>query len=331
MKDAKTVMAALKGVAYVVAVGSVDGVCTAAAVLRLAGAQARVMFTQAFQVNMLKPEIWGEPGNVAFVDLAVNTRDDSMTADFAQRVRAAGHEIVAIIDEHDARAWEAVMAVAGLNPATLAIAPITGKGTDCNSSGAILARALSEEADGHVRALCAAADAGDRMAFSENAIADLVNRATKSAIQDNRRREHLAKRLAETAESDAEINAWCAEYAVILRNHRDLVDNRLDYGDGILRVYATGRKVDVTTLMGDLYAAGAAVAVVQGEFFNPASKKVEEVVSFGLASAAPKINLVAIANAAGINAGGMPAKISVALKDESATTAAIREALRAAR
>ena len=64
-----------KNINLVIAAGSVDGVLTAAAVVRNAPEGAEVFFTQAFTVNTVKPEDWEENRRVLFVDLAVNNRD----------------------------------------------------------------------------------------------------------------------------------------------------------------------------------------------------------------------------------------------------------------
>src|SRR2546429_8222966 len=96
----------LTDINQIVAVGSVDGVLTAAALLRLIGnADVPLVFTQAHQVDQIDPVTWEPSRKVAFVDLAVNNRSHRMTANFVARIRAAGHTIVAVIDEHDREAW----------------------------------------------------------------------------------------------------------------------------------------------------------------------------------------------------------------------------------
>src|SRR5258708_2124364 len=108
-------MKILSTVDFVLSVGSVDGVCTTAAVLRNASEGAGLAFCQAFTVDKIDPSAWGAGKNVLFVDLAVNNRHEAMTVDFLSCVQAAGHIIIGVLDEHDADAWERVFKVAGLS------------------------------------------------------------------------------------------------------------------------------------------------------------------------------------------------------------------------
>ena len=161
----------LRAINQIVAIGSVDGILTTAALLRVIGnpetpmlcsigiPETSIVFVQAFTVDKVDVTKWASARRVAFVDLAVNNREPAMTASFVECIRAAGHEIVAIIDEHNAEDWlKALGTFEGL-----VVEPISGKNTDRNSSGALLLSVLGNEADYQVRELCLAADAGDRM------------------------------------------------------------------------------------------------------------------------------------------------------------------------
>jgi len=177
---------------HVVAVGSVDGILTSAAFLRLIGADQTVglEFAQAFTVDKIDPTKWEPNRQVAFVDLAVNNRDPQMTADFVRRIREAGHTIVAVCDEHNAEDWLRVLGSFD----GLLITPVSQDTGEIKSSGALLVKVWQDaqtkshvvffkvpEWDAHTGELCVAADAGDRMDFSTR-FGGLVNQAVKSMV-----------------------------------------------------------------------------------------------------------------------------------------------------
>src|SRR5579883_972208 len=201
----------LRGVNFVLAVGSVDGVCTAAAALRQADPTCGLAFCQAFTVDKVDPAAWGGNKTVLFVDLAVNNRDEAMTAAFLRRVVDAGHTIFGVCDEHNAEDWQRAFTAAGLDFGALVLKPVSGKGTPVNSSGALLLSLLGTDADAHTQELCAAADAGDRMDFGTR-IGGAVNQAVKSKIADDGRRVYLARHFAQNRDADATISGWVAEY-----------------------------------------------------------------------------------------------------------------------
>ena len=89
----------LNSIDFILSVGSVDGVCTSAAVLRNTNA-AEIAFCQAFTVDKVDPASWGENRKVLFIDLAVNNRNKSMTVDFLRRVTDAGHQIIQMSVDH---------------------------------------------------------------------------------------------------------------------------------------------------------------------------------------------------------------------------------------
>ncbi len=320
-----SVSAALAKTTLVVAVGFIDGACGASAALRFADPGCTILFTQAFAVNQLDPTSWGEPKNVLFFDLAVNNAKPEMTVDFLRRVAAAGHTIVGVCDEHDAKAWESAFEAAGLDFGALAIKPVSGKGTPVNSSGALL-RSLLGEVDEHTAALCQAADDGDRMVF-ETPIGNVVNRAVKANIEDNDRRVYLTNHFAWQSEPDAKILAWDAEYEQMLRNHDTIIAAREEPSPGLVKVVvASGVKIDLTVFMARLYGLGYKVVAVDAEAFNPAAKKKERMISFGCAPTF-KVDLLAAIKAAGITASGFASKANVHPDDEVAAIAVVRALL----
>jgi hypothetical protein len=153
----------LSVITQIVSVGSVDGICTTAALLRLIGRDnVGLQFAQAFTVDRVDPSTWPVGQKVAFVDLAVNNRDVYMTADFVSRIRAAGHEIVAVIDEHGREDW---LEILGSFEGLIVEPQSQAEGT-FKSSGAVLKEFVGLEADDHAVELLDAADAGDRMDFT---------------------------------------------------------------------------------------------------------------------------------------------------------------------
>jgi hypothetical protein len=317
----------LQSVNFVLSVGSVDGVCTSAAVLRNAGPTANITFCQAFTVDKVDPATWGDRRNVLFVDLAVNNRDPSMTVDFLWRVKSAGHKIIGVLDEHNAEDWQKAFAAAKLSFDELSIKPVSQDKGDIKSSGALLLSLLGDEEDEQTCELCNAGDAGDRMDFSTH-FGGVVNQAVKSRIVDDSRRVYLAKHFAQNHDADATIQGWIEEYEAIIRNHDIIVDQKVDRGDGIHRVNACEMQVDMTSLMFRLYSEGARVVALYGEAFVPAEKCKRTVLSLGTNDKG--LDLMAIVREAGVNPlGGFAQKVNIEMSDEEAALSAVRAALTA--
>lgn len=309
----------------VIAVGSVDGILTTAALLRLIGKdEAEVCFTQAFTVDKLPVGSWRER-RVALVDLAVNNRDPEMTRRFIAALRENGNEFVAVIDEHNREDWLAVLGSFD----GLVVEPQSQQGGDDaqKSSGEVLRRALVKsgmEPDGHTAELLAAADAGDRMDFTTH-FGAIVNQAVKSAIADDSRRAYLARHLAKSREADSKIQGWIKEYEEILVSHQEILGAKQDLGDGIVRVVATGKRVDMTTLMSTLYRSGARVVVLEGEAFNKALGRKAMQIAFGTDDKGK--DLLAVVKAAIPSASGFAQKVNVDPEHEAAALAAVRSFL----
>jgi len=307
----------LKSVSQIVSVGSVDGVLTTAALLHVIGSDVDVTFAQAFTVDKVDVSSWKPGRKVAFVDLAVNNRDKSMTAAFVQRIREAGHEIVAICDEHCREDWQEILGTfdgLAIEPQSQAL---------LKSSGAVLNAALGDELDAHGKLLCDAADKADRMEFV--GVGTLVNQAVKSKIADDTRRVYLARHFSNATESDATIAGWIKEYEVILTNHQAILDSKTDCGDGIIRVSTVGRVVDMTTLMSQLYKAGAKVVVCEGEMFDKAKGCKTRQIAFGTSTT---LDLLACVKQVVPSASGFAQKANVEPQYEEEATRAVRALLR---
>lgn len=339
-----------------IAVGSVDGVLTSAAVLRLIGRDCPILFTQAFTVDRLDISSLPTGSEIVLVDLAVNLKAPQMTVDFLRRLRAAGHHLVAIIDEHGRADWFAALAHAGdpdgdrpgLGNSTIADNPgawgsyyegdlhsfagwsliVEPQGADRNlwpSSGSVLRAVLARNtntyhllmmdvmSDGTLCSspfadLLRSADAADRGDFSPP-LAALVNEAVKTAIADDSRRVTIARHLAGLCDATGQIEGWRAEYrAMEAANAQALA--ALTVAGGIGRVDATGLRIDVTAVLMAAYSRARVVelSTTQG-------------VSFGTGDRA--LDLLAIAKAAGISAGGFASKINVSHADADRAREAI--------
>lgn len=310
----------MRTINQIVSVGSVDGVLTSAALLRLVGnADVDIVFAQAFTVDKIDVSSWKPERKVALVDLAVNNRDKAMTANFVQRLKAAGHQIVAVCDEHDRNDWTEVLGSFD----GLFIEPQSQTEGTYKSSGAVLQSAAGDQLDPHSKMLCEAADKADKMVFE--GVGALVNQAVKSKVADDTRRVYLAKHFAYHTEADSAIQGWIKEYEEILVNHQAILAAKQDLGDGIVRVSTVGKTVDMTTLMSQLYKAGAKVVVCEGEMFSKSLGRKTKQVAFGTND---KVDLLACVKQVVPTASGFAQKANVDPEHEETATTAIRALLR---
>ena len=310
----------MKNINQVVSVGSVDGILTTAALLHVIGdSDVDVVFAQAFTVDKVDVSSWKPERKVALVDLAVNNRDKTMTANFVQRLKAAGHQIVVVCDEHSREDWLEVLGTFD----GLLIEPQSQANGSLKSSGAVLFDAMRNRLDDHCLALCDAADRADRMDFV--GLGAVVNQAVKSKIQDDTRRVYLAKHFANSSGADATILGWIKEYEVILANHQEIFAAKQDLGDGIVKVSAIGKVVDMTTLMSQLYKGGAKVVVMEGEMYDKSADKKLRQIAFGTSL---KCDLLACVKQIVPTASGFAQKVNVAPESEALAIEAVRQLLR---
>lgn len=302
--------AALKAVDQIVVVGSIDGILTGAALLRFIGRPEEVglVFTQAGTVDRLDPSEWAAKRRVAFVDLAVNNRDKAMTANFVRRLREAGHELVAVCDEHDSQAWREIVEIDGL-----LIKPQSQAQGQYKSSGAVLMAYAGHLLDAYGQALCASADRADAMVFE--GLGATVNAAVKSKMHDDARRVYLARHFAQSDVPDQTIQGWIEEYEAILSNHQEILATKLDLGDGIVRVSALGKAVDMTALMGELYKIARVVVV-----------EVDRSVSFGTSDR--EFDILASVKKVVPSASGFAGKANIEPEFEGVALKAVRAALK---
>jgi hypothetical protein len=326
------ILDAIRSADLVVAVGSVDGVLTAAAVKRLAGkSDLEVVFTQAFEVGRL-PRTW-HGRRMIFVDLAVNNREPRMTLDFVYDLFApgTGNVLLAVIDEHDASAWNKVFGeMASLTgedlKSSLVIRPESqgGEGGP-GSSGEVLRRALvadGVELDEHTAKLLEGAEVADQGHFGSSPMAWIVNKGTKSAIGDNSRRVHLVDHLAQETIPDDKIAGWVQEYGEMEANATHLLMMAIPNPEGIIRIDTGGRRIDVTAFLFEMYEKAKVVVLVGTSAYNPAAGRPLPVVT--IATGDKSLDILAVVKAAGIPAGGFAQKVNIDPADESAAIAAVR-------
>lgn len=315
----------LKQVDWLVSVGSVDGICTTAAVLRNAARECGVEFAQAFTVDRVAPSQWPPHRHVLLIGLAVNNRNEALTVDFLRRITAAGHRFVGVLDEHRAEDWIIAFCRAELRAGRLLVKPVTGLKAGIRSSGKHFLRLMEELADEHTCELCQAAIAADRMDFDTH-FGTIINSSIKPQLHDDSRREHLARHLANNREPDETIQGWMAQYEEIRRNHEAIIADRRDHGNGLVRVISFNRTIDMTALLASLYGLGYCVAIIDGESFHQQAGERIRQISFGCA---PRLhlNLVAALKKAGIAVSGYRRKATVALADELPAIEVVRRLL----
>ena len=285
-----------------------------------------IEFCQTFSVERIDPSAWPRGRRVLLIGLAVNNRDEMMTAEFLRRIAAAGHTTIGVLDEHRAEDWVTAFSRASLRSSRLLIKPVTGRKAGIRSAGSLLLSLMGEDADDHTRELCEAADAADRMNYGTH-FGRIVNSAVKPDRHDDSRRVYLARHLATNREPDAVIQGWMKEYAEIVHNHREVLAARQDLGDGLVRIVTCGRVVDMTSLLHALYDLGHLVVMIDGEFFGQTDGRPVRRIAFGCAPGL-RLNLAHQLRAAGIAASGYRGKPSIAPPDERSATEIVREILR---
>ena len=304
----------IQDITQIIAVGSIDGTATTAALLgQIGGGMANVgiIFTQASEVDKIDPTAWLPGQLVAFVDLAVNNRDPKMTEDFVSRIKAAGHQIVAVCDEHNREDWLKILGSFD----GLIIEPQSQAEGVFRSSGAVLKAALGSLADSHTIQLCEAADAADRGDFQTH-FGKIINLTLKSKMGDNSRRVYLARHLAVSTQADSQIMSWMGEYEPILANNLLVISNSVWFGGvaGLVRISTIGLEVDLTVLLFELYGAGAKVVLCEGEVFIPALGKKQKMLS--VSTGDKGIDLLALIKPHIPLASGFAQKVNVELGDE---------------
>lgn len=294
----------LKEVNQIVSVGSADGVLTTAALIRFIGRSADEIgleFGQSFNVDKkIGIDKWLPNRNVVLVDLAVNDKDPEITKRFVQKIKDAGHNLMAVIDEHNSPKWLEVLGSFD----NLIVQPVNQEDPNSpyHSSGSILKDALENSnlpIDDHARQLLTDADLADKMKF-DTTFGSIVNSAVKSKIDDDSRRIYLAKHLAFHDQPDQQILEWIEEYKAILQNHQEIINMREDLGDGIVRVDAVGKKIDMTTLMSNLHQYGARIIFVKKEVYLRDQDKKAMQIAIGTARTDKSIDLRAVLEQNGI-------------------------------
>lgn len=311
----------------VVAVGSGDGILTTAAFLNfIRDASCSLIFTQPFLVDKIDLTSWEPNRQVVFVDLAVdNSPGSTKTADFVRRIEEEGHQLIAVIDEHDADAWKSLLGAEKFDH--LLIWPKSQNGGFYTSSGKVFRDWVEcmqgEFCDPHAHDLCEAADQADRQIFE--GIGEVVNRAVKPAIWDNTRRDYLARYFATNINPDEKIKGWLAEYAQMEVNHSAILAEKVDLGKGIWRVSSVGKLSDATTIFALCYKAGAKVVALENIMFNKVKGAKTPMLS--IATPDKSLDILATLQAAKVQASGFASKANLELADEERAMEVIRKLL----
>ena len=329
--------------------GSGDSVLTAGETLRHMGGETEVVVTQIPRIGEVDPGCWAPGARVVMVGLAVSKPDPQPTRDFLLALCAAGHRLVAVIDEHSACEWERALREVGLDIDSLSVRPETQDGSPFRSAGSVLSCALGDLSDPRGEALLEAADACDRRQYRSNGLAWCVNAVLKAGRDDQARKAGLVRWLAGCARTpelaavegrlesvvhwfgdpdgrDAEVLTWVREYGPLEREHGRILEARRDEGDGIVS-FEIQSEVDMTVLTQALYEQGARVVLFEGEFFDRAEQRT--VRKIGLGADDRGLNLFKALRAGGVHATGYSRKPFLPLEDGLRALEIIREYLRA--
>lgn len=310
----------------IVAVGSVDGILTSAALLRLCEGNPGLTFCQAFTVDKIDISGWAPGSQIAFVDLAVNNRDPKMTENFVRKITNAGHKIVAIIDEHSAVDWADCLVSCELRFDDLLIQPMTQKvqtgvfGRVVSSGDVLMSHFANHDPHDQLTWLLAfGARCADFGEFQSSQYTSVVNKAIKSAIHDDSRRVVLAYNAAKgKLFTDPQIQTWVNEYEEIEFNHKTIL-SAAKIERGIVCVDAAGKRVDMTSLMMELYKM-APIAAVKGEMFDSLTKSKGLLVSFGVPQSSGRDIFTEVKNAGITPHGGFAQKVNVLPEDYERAT-----------
>ena len=313
------------GVNVIVAVGSVDGMAGAAACIRHSkNSNIQLIFTQAFQVNLVDVSKWPPGSSVGFIDLGVNnegqTPNQQLTVDFVKRIYESGHKILFIADEHGKNSWKDLLENCGHDKRELSIRP-KDRGDKYGSSCAILLKALEESADTHTKALLRDGHQGDQMNF-DTPFGRIFNNGIKSNMSDPTRRPYMVQYMAQHESPDAKIQGWMNEYAEMESNLPKILESRQDLGNGIFLYDGTIGRHDATAIFRDAYKMSS-IAVLSGTNVFIEGKMQ---VGISIATSNKNLNVLEIIQKAGISAGGMPAKANFALENAQAAINAVRSA-----
>lgn len=304
----------------IIAVGSVDGVLTSAALIRFLAnreCESEVFFTQAFTCHevlesiQLNDLVW-------LVDLAVNNRDVEYTRQFIQAIFDKKAYIQAVADEHGSESWYRIIP----NLEGLLVHP-QDRSKVYPSSGAVLRKALwqLEGWDEYCTNLTHFADEADQANFV--GLGAIVNKAIKADIKDQNRRVYLANHLAITSQPDEQILSWLNDYKVLEANVKTVVQSSHQDGD-IYFFDSRDVKVDRTSMVVELdkLYPTAKVAVCRGLAYDRDRGGMFPCYTFMLRNGFQGLNLQEV-----VPGWGMSAVMNVEDADYPGALAAVKAAL----
>ena len=330
--------------------GSTDSVLTSAEVLRHLTGPTEIVVTRANAIAQTSVASWPKGTAVTLVGLAVDRRKDDPTLRFLKSLRAGGHRLISVVDEHDRRAWKVVLEAVGISLEDLVVQPESQEHRVFLSAGSVLLRALGDSVDLHGRALLQAADAGDARAFYENGLTYCTNAVLKAAPSNHGRKVRLMRWLTSSSlvvplnasaggqgtiarflanaqdPQDVEVLRWAQEYAALEAEHERLLREAKDEGDGVFS-FCVVDLVDMTVLTQAFYNAGARVVFFEDTFFRSENEPGVRCVGIGTDDRNLRIGIA-------LEAAGLPVtkstrrKTRVSLEDAPRALAAIKEHLR---
>ena len=336
----------------IVSGGSADSVLTSAEVLRHLTGPTEIVVTMANAIDQVPVVSWPRNTAVTLVGLAVSKPRVDPTLRFLDALRAGGHRLVSIVDEHSRCEWKKVLAATDLSLEQLTVQPQSQEDRSFPSAGSVLRHALGAAVDHHGLALLQAADDGDARLFYENGLTYCVNAVLKSAPRNHARKVRLVRWLASSPlvpplgqapggqatiarflqytedVRDAAVLRWAQEYAALESEHGRLLREASDEGDGVFS-FSILHPVDMTVLTKAFYDAGARVVFFEDTFFHPESEQGIRCIGIGTDDRVLRLGRA-------LEAAGLPVtkstrrKLRLDLEHAPRALAAIKEHLREA-
>lgn len=263
----------LQRVTCIIFCGSVDGTLTTAAVYRNIHHECLLIPCMPYILDTVRVEHYKinkqqrKKYNILFVNLAAMGGDNLATVNFLMYVKDNGHEIIGILDEHNAQRWEAAFKASGLPFDNLAIKPVTRDIGDIKSSGALFLSLFGNEVDEYTIELCKAADAADHGDFSTH-FGNLVNMALKSRLSFDSRRKYLVRHFSKHRTPDKKIELWIKNYSPIMNTHQEIIETGKDLGNGVFRINCVDKRIDKTTLFKMINELGFKVILMEKDLYN---------------------------------------------------------------
>lgn len=256
-------------------VGTVDAVCTSAALMRhLKKSVSKKVQIYFDQVNNFKGFDFNNLNNnslVTLIGLSVNEDNEQDMLNFIKKIISNGHTIYSIIDVNDAKSWEKILEqINSTLFVSLSVKPTSKEESGIESLGELLLKSI-KFIDRRVIELCIAGSSAQKMDFKPR-LSDLVDRSTKSRIlidkrrfiNDDLRRNYLVHYLSEgNVVADDLIASWINEYDKTISTHEKIKKNVQCITKGVIRINISDEIVDLPKLLHDFYLMNNRVVFVE--------------------------------------------------------------------